>query len=745
MIFYDTESIGFYGPTILIQWAKDDGDVSIHNIWQSRVQDTLDFIERMMDEGVVGFNLTHDSFHLNRTYGVLSMLPKLHKPDILDYRDCEQLDECHDAYCVKPTHALDLMLYGRKGEFQSTLNQKDIIIRKVPAVLANPLKDILMDRVTIPDIYFSKGRRGYEWKIVRRTLDGEEIAQNDTIDEGEVDQQFVNLKLQFNPSTALKAIIESITGKTVDTMDDLGGLSRPKEHGWNPCDGAWLDVAQEWLRHWTNDPRRLKYARNDVIYTRDVYNYFGKPELDDDDSILACAVGAIFWRGFAVDIPAAQNLLRTVEAKIAKAPINVNSSRQVKTYISEKMSGLEKVVLSSTKAEILESISKWSKTNPEVADRAQLVIDARRAYKEKDLLEKVITAGRLYVNFKVIGTKSNRMSGGSESYVSRGGSINPQGIKKGDAIRGIFPLAPSDMVLCGGDFDSFEISIAEAVWNDGNLRADLLAGKKFHALFGANLYNMKYEDVLATKDLSEQDPEGYYARAKRAVFANMYGGQLPKIASILGLDEEETYKGVMRHELRYPGVKESREAIYKNFAALKQPNGIGTEVMWDDPKEFVESFLGFRRYFKMEFSVVRTLFDIARKPPKEFVSLGKGIKLKRRDRIQTAGGAAASAVYAAAFNLCAKVMRAAANHEIQSPGGQITKKLEVEAWSVQPAGCREWVIMLLNIHDELLATCVPEVIDLVKEKVDTTVESFRPKIPLISMKWKTYLKDWSEK
>lgn len=38
----------------------------------------------------------------------------------------------------------------------------------------------------------------------------------------------------------------------------------------------------------------------------------------------------------------------------------------------------------------------------------------------------------------------------------------------------MFPLAWDGYELCGGDFDSFEVTLADAVYNDQTLRADLL-------------------------------------------------------------------------------------------------------------------------------------------------------------------------------------------------------------------------------------------------------------------------------
>jgi len=754
MIFFDTESVGFYGPTVLIQYAYDNDEPTLLNVFETPVWETLRLIEDMVThkEGIVGFNLSHDMFHLCRTYGVLKQLPVMGKPQILDYYDVEKDDACRDNYCLKPVTALDLMLHGRKGEFQSTLNQKDIIIRRVPKVLAPLLLKELQKNVKIPDIYFSKSRKGCNWRIIElHRYSGKEVTPeeyskaNSGEIEIEIDQHLVNIRLSFNPSTALKIIMEKVLGHDVFTLDDLPPVSKPKEFGWWPCSGQWIDDIKGHLWEWTNNPRRIEYARNDVIYTRELYNYFGRPDCGDDDSVLACAVGAMYWRGFSFDPAKARERLLDVEGNIKSVPVNIDSPRQVLGYIHECCDDVEKLAIPNTAKDTLHSLLEWKDENPKVVGRVESIIAARQAAKEKDLLTKILKAGRFYATYKVIGTKSNRMSGGSESYLRRGGSINPQGIKKGSGIRSIFTLAPLGMSLCGGDFSGFEVAIVEAVYNDPDLRKDLLTGKKIHGLFGASLYKMEYEAVMLTEDINENDPNGFYSRAKKAFFAKLYGAQEKKIGDVTWLEEEEVYQAFQDFEARYPGIKENRERIFKDFAALRQDGGIGTQVTWHEPKRYIESFLGFRRYFDMEFSVVKALFNMATEPSDEMKALGKGLKIRRRDRIQTAGGACASATYAAAFNIQSQIMRIAANHEIQSPGGQITKTLQRNIWELQPSGVSIWLVMPMNVHDEIECPCHPSVVDKVEAVVNETVESYRADVPLIKMKWKKNINSWGEK
>ena len=747
MIFFDTESVGFFGPTVLIQYCVNDGPAIIHDIWDNRVIDTLNLIENHCNdpEGVVGFNLTHDWFHYTKTYNIFKELPLYEKPDPLDYLDVSV--EAHDKYCLRPVKACDLMIVGRRTKFQASLNQKKITLKKVPSILAELLLKELKDRVKIPSIYFARGKRGYQWRIVPliKGTNTEATATN-TDENTEIDPDFVNIALTFAPSTSLKNIM-AFLGHDVTTLDDLPELTKPEEYSWWPDHPGWINVFREHLYEWRNDPRRIEYARNDPLYTRELWHYLDRPEPGDRDSELACAVGGIHWKGYRVDLKGCKERKAKLEIVAKSLPININSPKQVKKWLHESASPLEQQVIQDTRQETIHKIaSEWVEDNPELALKCQKLLDARQADSELDLLDKLLKAGRLYTVFKISGTKSNRMSGGNESYIkTKGGSINPQGIKKGGEIRSLFLLAFEDQQLDGGDFTSFEVSIAEAEYKDPLLRKDLLSGKKIHALFGAEMYNMSYEEVLATSEKNKNDPEGYYSRAKTGFFATLYWAFEEKIGQAMWISTEQAKKGLESFENKYSRIKESKKEILSTYSAMVQPNGIGTAIEWREPKEYVESFLGFKRFFTLEINIMRSLFSMAQNPSEELKEIAKGVKVMRRDRIQTAGGALASALYALAFSIQSKIFRAAANHKIQSPGAELNKGLQKNIWDIQPIGVGPWLVVPLNIHDEIQVPCKPEVSERVKEVVEKTVKEYRKLVPLIGMDWKQNLKNWGEK
>ena len=102
-----------------------------------------------------------------------------------------------------------------------------------------------------------------------------------------------------------------------------------------------------------------------------------------------------------------------------------------------------------------------------------------------------------------------------------------------------------------------------------------------------------------------------------------------------------------------------------------------------------------------------------------------------------------SALYGAAFGIQGAVMRAAGNHVIQSSGAIITKRLQRRIWDIQPAGVHSWVVRPMQNHDEVNAAVDgPETAQKVAAVVYSTVESYRPKVPLIAMKWER-MRNWA--
>ena len=754
MIWYDTETCGLHGVVVLIQYQVDDEPIKLHSVWTTPIQETLSLIEMMMDHegGLVGFNLAFDHFHLCKIYNMLSLWHNYDDYPIDIIEDLAMLEpKAMDGACLKPKHCLDLMLHARKGEYQSTMDRGDININRVPTMLAYSLAEKLNELIPLNPIYFMRSKNGVQWHV----LDIED------------DVDFKTVTLKFAPSSALKALAVDIglvnkNDVTVYQDVEVESRHRPVEYGYAPYALAgvwndrgvwqqtyrghwlntWVDKVNVHITHWGYNQQAREYAKTDVVYTRKLYEHFmkqGDMHMDDDDSVLACMVGSVRWHGFKVDIEKMTELKAKVQAIAESLPF-VNAPKKVLMYVTEPMDETEKAFIDSTKKTILEDIAKWEKNDPNSFEpvmirhpsalRAEEVLICRQAMKEVELYDKLLQAGRFCPSFKVIGTLSTRMSGAD--------GLNPQGIKHDKYVRECFPLNfdPRHYTLCGGDFDSFEVVLADAEYNDPNLHKDLLIGKSIHALFGQYVFlDKSYDEIRADKAI--------YTKCKQAVFALLYGGEAETLKDRLGVDLEVANEAYRRFTSVYTEVGKARRKVFDMFCSMRQPNGLGTKVEWHEPADYIESLFGFRRYFTLENKICKALFDLAETPPKEWTRLK--ITVTRRDREQSVSGAVRSALFGAAFAIQAGAMRAACNHRIQSSGAQITKRVQRRIWDMQPAGIGDWIVAPLNIHDEILTPVRNDKVMGVKDIVNQTVESFRPRVPLIKMEWKVGLKSWAEK
>jgi hypothetical protein len=554
MIFFDSETCGLHGPMVLLQYKYADEDyVTLHSVFHEPIGRTLEILEEITEheEGIVGFNLSFDWFHVCQTYTTLTLLAQrvgrnaLPIDHIIEYAKCEP--EARNGLCLKPQKALDLMMHARKGPYQSTMDRKDIRIKRVPTQISYMLAEELTKRIPLPDIYFAKKKdKKARWKV-----------HDITNDLGDIVPEFKDIVLKFAPTSALKALCVDAgiakPGRLLFADVSLPDKVRPVEFGYAPFalahgtpedwKGTWPEVISIHVSHWSFNSIAREYAEDDVWDTENLYKHFGYPDLDDDDSVLTCMVGAVRWRGFAID---AKKIVKQRDELInqvnnIRKKFNFNSTNVVKKYLRQVMDDTEALVIAeSTKANILEEITKWkvsdvcnecggmgcqecndglidTEEEHPAASRSKEVLNARHWKKEIENFDKLIKAGRFHASFNVIGTLSSRMSGAD--------GLNPQGIKRADQVRSCFPLSEPPMQLTGGDFDGFEVCLCDAVYGDPDLRSDLQSGKKIHGLFGTTVFTQyTYEEIIATKGAPNPE-EDIYTRSKNGFFALIYMGK----------------------------------------------------------------------------------------------------------------------------------------------------------------------------------------------------------------------------
>jgi hypothetical protein len=444
-----------------------DGPVEIHEFWRSPIGESLELIRRICQCEVIGFNLSFDWFHIQKVYNVFAALGRTNAIPEDHIEELAALEmSARDGQCVKPQSALDLMLHFRKTELQVTMERDDMRIRKVPTVLAKELAKLLTKRIQLDPLLFA-GQKKWAPRFQVEDVKG---------DDNEIMPNLKNVVLKFRPSSGLKALATHLLGEKATHFAEIeiDKKLRPKEYGFAPFAQAvgrpgkwnwsWPDVIKYHINHWAYRDDARKYAEADVVYTRNLHEYSGWVAGGDVDSVLACTVASCRWKGYKVDVPALKELITNYRAKL-KAPMSPN---QVKEWINVDLNPIERAMAwrdGTDKKALKNLVELWSEEKPEAARKAQAVLDARKAKKKIEVLEKLLHAGRFHASFKVIGALSGRMSGADK--------LNAQGIDKTKEVRGCFPLAFDGEDLIGGDMQSFEISIAEADYGDPKLREQL--------------------------------------------------------------------------------------------------------------------------------------------------------------------------------------------------------------------------------------------------------------------------------
>lgn len=773
-LYIDTETCGLHGLPVLIQYAYDEGEIVLYEPWREPVYKTLQLIEEFTNHDWVMFNAAFDTFMLIKLYTTLSLVAdKDEEPRNM----IDEIVECEDKarfidLTLKPKSCLDLMLLARKGKYQSLMAREPIKIRRIPTQLSYYLAAELEKRVQLDDIYFarSKDRKGVggRWKI-------KDVMDKET---GKIVPGFKDVCLTFKASGALKNLARhafNLPEPVLFREIEVGREWWPMELGYAPYakavyqaididrrsgskkgkllsdsqrsrQGPWPVVIMQHIIHWSLNAEARKYASNDIYLTRRLHReHFNCVSGGDNDSTLACMVAACRWHGYAINLTKIAELKVAAQSKIGKTPTGPKQSR---AYITAVMDEIDMIGLrGSTKRKVLEDMVNdplWRREDGSLhpaAERAKEVLAARQAKKEIEIYDKLILAGRFHASFVVVGTLSSRMAGTD--------GLNPQGIKHDKYVREAFDLCDpldSRRVLCGGDFKSFEVGLAATVFDDERLIADIQSGIKIHAVMAQELYpHYTYEEILKSDGNGSMYPEGdMYDTGKKCIFSKFYAGDEHTWHKKMGVPIEIGGPANRRLEQRYKGIKRAQDKVNQQFGALRQPGGIGTKVEWHEPKEYVESFLGFKRFFTLEIKIAKILFGLAENPPKEWSKL-KGKVSRRIDRVQTVGGATRSALYGAAFSIVSSMIRAAGNHLIQSPGAEITKAVQRAIWDLQRVGVHGWVVQPFNVHDEVMCPTLLERALDVQRQVQTTINGYLERIPLLAIDWLGNIGNWAGK
>ncbi|MCP4896271.1 MAG: hypothetical protein GY906_04785 [bacterium] len=767
--YFDSETMGLYGPAVIFQCQFDysnkrhDDQPFMYDLWNNPVSKTIDLIEEIVACRVVCHNITFDWTKLQQFFNAARALERTKGPNFRPITDVDlfahTLYECRDIFCLKPPAAVCTLMLAQKELGGTSLATKEIRVKKLPKDIGQTVADILNKNTKLPAILFARRKSPERWLV----------AQSDHGD------AWVDVALRFGPSNALKDIARFVL-EVEDTQklgQDIEMPEFPIEEGFAPYatlldDGNWMYKGQQlWplrldahLAFWTTkDSPQEKYALDDVILLKKLDEHFGKPDTDFDSEI-GCQVASVRAAGFSIDTDKLATEIKSSAAIIESAQVNVDSPLQVRKYISDALDPMEAHVIADScdKATLLKMTSAFVLDEAEeccntgcdrcngrktvgpgpmpVVDRVEHILKVRKHRKRQQLYGKLEVAKGAFPSFRVIGTKSGRMSGAD--------GLNYHGIDGSREIREVFTLGDGVLgtEVSGGDFDSQELAIAAAVMNDSNLADDIGKGKSLHGVFAASASGLPYEQIMAHKEDKATPEANWYKKAKICVYAILYGASAFNISFTLGVDPEEADRIILNFFEKYPYMAQTRKMVKESLECLSSDSDGRLQVL--EPKQkYIESIFGFRRSFEVEYEVIDILFqsmneirELSKKWP------GECIRKDEKGK-QTYGGAASSALYGSIFSMQGKVLRAALNHLIQSAGRTVTLTVQKRIWDdIQPIGAKPFRVKLMSVHDEIATVQKRSVTPLVADAVRNSVADLCKTVPLLSLEWASNVGDW---
>ena len=502
-----------------------------------------------------------------------------------------------------------------------------------------------------------------------------------------------------------------------------------------------------------------------------LYEHLGSPETDFDAEI-ACQVASVRMAGFDINMDKLYEGIVESQAEVDTAELNVDSPKQVKEYILEALDEMEAFIVEDgcSKKRLDFFINRYTIEEKEpcckdpeckrcdgvgsigpgetpVVRRCKHIINIRNHRKRLQLYRKLEKSKAAFPSFKVIGTKSGRMSGAD--------GLNWHGVDTSQTIREIMSLTEPDgpdsekgWVVSGGDFDSQELSVMAATMNDEALAKDIETGRSLHAVFAEAASGIPYDQIMKKK--SEDGPESvWYGKAKSCVYALSYGASANKIAEVIGCTQDEAEEIILKFFEKYVHMLQTRKQITESLSCLIRTDEGRLEIR--RPKQtYVDSCFNYRRAFNVEYAVIGALVEsmaelakIGRDKDSPFFGLFKQSVIRKEEKgEQTIGGSISSAFYGATFSVQNKIIRAALNHQIQSAGRTITLRCQLNVWGLQPVGIHAFRLKIMSVHDELVVTSAPELCEAIADAMEEEINELCKKIPLLGLEWNSDVGSW---
>lgn len=740
ILFHDSETVGLQGSAKLHQYAVDGGPVRMVPMfrgWENNEETRkelfklLDLIDRP-DTVYCGFNTAFDLFHLYRVkHRLLGYEYDSPERPVMPFR-CRTLDLQVHAMQKSPLAPFAF----NKGGARSVA-----LVRRIPKVAMEFVSNLVCEHLK-PIIPQSFGLKVGIHKQAKR-------------------DDLVTLSFQVDGRLSLKGLMKEYGLPTI-ALDDVWPLpEKGTEKAWLPYpDPQVHDPIEAQCDLILAQPEHdfYRYSKLDILYLKVLYEKLGHPE-PDYNSELCHNMAYTRYYGFAVDKAALADAERFYGDKVSFIEhqiqgINLRSSKDrlelLKPYFP---------LLASTKKSVLKHLA--ANETGRGAELAEAMVEYGPSRQRLLQIQKVAECrtGRAHPDLRVMGTPTNRMAGTSGLNWQGIGAVDEYEIdteidemdelpeelveawnSADDYDKQKVGLRHAILTPCVGDWSSFEVMIANAVYNDPQLNEDLKNGVDLHSMGTVNWHPMikklgvSYEEF---KEGYENNVRWDKARKgiKAVIFGSFYFCTAHAVSNALGILESEAQTILDGLYDRYRGMKRYRAAIEADFLTADPGRWSGDSVK--RMKRSMVDLTGFERHWNFEAAVAELMWELGNSKK---IRTGIGGKIVRNvtKGPQSIDMAVTSACLGSAIAIQAAVSRQAGNFKIQCTGATLNKKLQAELWT-------RLRVPTLQIHDELVSCDHPHFnFDSYSSIVDAFTEKTREIVPMVKFKYgKT--ERWSDK
>ncbi|MCM8830786.1 MAG: DNA polymerase I [Candidatus Omnitrophica bacterium] len=242
------------------------------------------------------------------------------------------------------------------------------------------------------------------------------------------------------------------------------------------------------------------------------------------------------------------NQIQTEIFSIAKKQFNLNSPQQLSIVLFEELK-IKPIKTTktgySTSEEVLANLASEYKI-------AKLILEYRQLNKLKTTyinpIKNMLVDGKLYAKFNQTSTQTGRLSSSSLNLQSI-----PAKNEFSTSLRKVFISSFKDGYILSADYSQIELRILAHFSSDKNLLSAFKEDIDIHIYTASLLFGIPKQKVTEKqRDL-----------AKRINFSIIYGMSAYGLANELGISQEEAQSFIDNYFLRYSGVKEYINKVYK--------------------------------------------------------------------------------------------------------------------------------------------------------------------------------------